>query len=571
MLETHMFAHRFIRGFLLLCLGSALIGCTNPQGLDSLQVAPGSQSLTVGQSAQLTATGTYGNADHATTKNITSGVTWSSSSPSVATVNSSGMVTAVAAGTTTIMASSTAYNGPVSGNASITVSGSGASGTGGGATINSLSVIPGSQSVSSPGQTSQFLAIGTSSSGATVELTTQVAWSSSSTQIATIGASTGLATAVTQGTSTITALYGLSGGSVVTGTATLAVTGGTKEAFTAVTVTPGSQTVSAAGQTTQLIALGTSGSTGLEQDVSASPEIKWNSSIPSIATVSATGLVTGVSGGTTTITAELTNPDGTVVSGTATIAASVTAPPEPLLSLQIIPASITVTQLQDTGNFLAVGTFSTPPYIRDLTNSVTWLSSAPDVFPVNSNNSATNPGAPGGIVTAYGSGGAVIIAEAIDPTSGSIQTATAVFNCPLALPNPDGNPPEPGSCIPGTQTPALKASLTVYNEGLNTTNWEVTAPSATATPDVLHCGPGWALNGGTGGSVCVAIYPIGTTVVLTAPATGAQFGGWTYSCTPSDQNGNPISPTAITAAGPNYCTVNISPDNPNVTVGAIFN
>jgi len=170
-------------------------------------------------------------------------------------------------------------------------------------------------------------------------------------------------------------------------------------------------------------------------------------------------------------------------------------------------------------------------------------------------------GAAAGVVTAYGSGGATIIAEAT-ANDGSIQTATAQFNCPLVLPNPNGNPPTPGSCYPGSQAPALKATITVYNEGLNTTNWEITAPSATGTPDVIHCGPGWTLNGGTGGSVCAAPYPIGTTLTLTAPSTGAAFGGWSDNCTAT---------APVTAAGPNSCTVTISPSNPNVTVGAIFN
>jgi hypothetical protein len=58
---------------------------------------------------------------------------------------------------------------------------------------------------------------------------------------------------------------------------------------------------------------------------------------------------------------------------------------------------------------------------------------------------------------------------------------------------------------------------------LNITNWEVTAPSATGTPNVIHCGPGWALNGGAGGSVCTATYPYGTPVTLTAPATGGRI------------------------------------------------
>jgi len=226
--------------------------------------------------------------------------------------------------------------------------------------------------------------------------------------------------------------------------------------------------------------------------------------------------------------------------------------------------------LQDTGNFLAIGTFSTPPNVRDLTNSVTWLSSEPNAFPVSTNNDSTNPGAPGGVVTAYGTGTAVIIAEATDPTTGSIQTATATFNCPLVLPTPVS----PGSCFPGSQAPGLLVSMTVYNEGLNTTDWLVTAPSATNTADVIHCGPGWAADKKTGGSVCTATYPLGTTVVLTAPTqAGVAFGGWSYNCTPSDKDGNPLpGPVFWTANGPNYCAITLgSAESSNVTVGAIFN
>ncbi|QNI32466.1 Ig-like domain-containing protein [Alloacidobacterium dinghuense] len=564
-----MFARSCIRGLSHICLGAllgaALIGCTNPTGLDSIQVSPTSQSLTAGQTAQLTATGTYGNANHLSTQNITSGVTWNSSSPSVATISSAGLVTAVGAGTTTITANAQAFNGPVNSSATITVSAAGGGVVSGGS-VTSISVIPGAQSVSAPGQTSQFLAIGTTSSGATADLTSQVTWSSSSVQIATV-ARTGLATAVSQGSTTITAIYNAGAGSVVTGTGVLTVTGGTKEEFTAISVTPSSQSLSSSGQTSQLIALGTSG-TGLEQDVTSSSLVRWSSSVPSIATVSASGLVTGTSPGNATITAVLTNPDGTVVSGTASVAINSTPAPEPLLSLQIIPSSITVGNLQDTGNFLAIGTFSTPPYVRDLTNSVTWVSSVPDVFPVNSNNSPTDPGAPGGIVTAYGDGGAVIIAEATS-SDGGIQTATATFNCPLVLPNP---PLTAGSCFPGSQAAALKATITVYNEGLNTTNWLVTAPSATGTQDVIHCGPGWTQGGG---SVCVAPYPIdptgATSLKIVLEAQGGQFGGWSWSCAPSDKDGNLIPSTSITAAGPNYCAVTLNANNPNVTVGAIFN
>jgi Bacterial Ig-like domain (group 2) len=350
-----MFDRRSVQGLLILCLGSALVGCANPAGLDSVQVTPATQSLAVGQTAQFTAVGTYGNAKHPSTKDITSGANWTSTTPSVATVSVSGLVTAVGAGTTTITAGAMAFNGPVSSSANLTVTGAG-----GGAGAGSL------------------------------------------------------------------------------------------------------------------------------------------------------------------------------------------------VSLTIIPSSIAVGNLQDTGQFLAIGTFSNAPFIRDLTNSptVTWISATPSVFPVSTSTGGT-PGATAGVVTAYGNGTGEITAEATNPTDGTIQTATAEFSCPLVLPTPT----TAGSCFPGSQAPALLATLTVYNEGLNTTDWEVTAPSATGTPNVLHCGPGSKT-----GSVCVATYPMGTTVTLTA--TGGAFGGWSYNCAP-------ILP--VNEAGPNSCAVMFTDLNTNVTVGAIFN
>ncbi len=547
------------RVFLLIGIALPLAGCTNPL-VDTLTVSPTTQSVIVGQSAQFTATGTVGHGSNhpSTTSNVTDTATWTSSVPGVATVSSQGVATGVGAGTTTITASINGYTGVTSASAVLTVSGS-SGGVGPGTTVVSLAVIPSSQSVAVPTQTAQFLAIGTTSTGQTVDVTNAAVWSSSSQQIATIGANTGFATAVGQGTTTITALYA-SGGSTLTGTASFTVLGGTTEEYTAVTLIPSSQAVSASGQTGQFIALATSGTTGLEEDVTNSPQLTWQSSIPSVATVttglaSGNGIATGVSQGTSTVTALLENPDGSLVSNFATINVTLTPAPEPLLSLQIIPGSITVGNLLDTGQFLAIGTYSTSPTVRDLTNSVTWSTSAPSVFPVNTNGSGTaNSGADAGVVTAYGTGDATIIAEATDPTTGSIQTATATFSCPLVIPTPT----TAGSCYPGSEASALLATLTVYNEGLNTTDWLVTAPSATGTPDVLHCGPG-SNGAGFGGSVCVATYPIGTTVTLTAPAGAGQFGGWSYNC---------IATSGVSAAGPNTCEVTLTFDD---TVGAIFN
>ena len=95
-----------------------------------------------------------------------------------------------------------------------------------------------------------------------------------------------------------------------------------------------------------------------------------------------------------------------------------------ILSLTIIPSSIVVGNLQDTGQFLAIGTFSTAPYIRDLTNSptLTWILPTPNVFPVSTNYRQERPG--GGTETvschclrASGQRTATITAEAKDPTT----------------------------------------------------------------------------------------------------------------------------------------------------------
>jgi hypothetical protein len=135
--------------------------------------------------------------------------------------------------------------------------------------------------------------------------------------------------------------------------------------------------------------------------------------------------------------------------------------------------------------------------------------------------------------------------------------------------------PTAGSCYPTSEASALLSTVTVYNEGVNNTNWLVTAPSATGTSNVIHCGPGWAVEGNTGGSVCVQTYPVqslsSSPIIFTAtqaPGSTGTFGGWSKNCQPV------VSPTDLTsttptANGPNYCALN--PTTFNETLGAIFN
>ncbi|MGB0080595.1 MAG: Ig-like domain-containing protein, partial [Terracidiphilus sp.] len=252
----------------LVALALPFAGCTNPL-VDSLAVSPATQSLGVGQTVQFTATGTIGHGSNhpSTTQDDTDSATWTSSTPAVASVSATGVATALTAGTTNITATMNGYTGTITASATLTVTTT--SGGGGGSTpsgsVTTLTIIPSSQAVAVPSQTTQFIAIGTTSTGATENLTSQVSWSSSSSQIATIGASTGLATAQTQGTVTIIALY-TSGGNTIAGTGTFTVSNGSTEKYTALTLIPSAQSVSASGQTGQLIALATSGTTGLDVD-----------------------------------------------------------------------------------------------------------------------------------------------------------------------------------------------------------------------------------------------------------------------------------------------------------------
>ncbi len=534
--------------------------------ISALTIFPGSQSITLPlpgsplQTAQFIAIGTNGTTGLQT--GVTTLVAWSSTNPLVATIDATGVATALSQGQTTITAVATNTDGSlVTATATLTVAGQAAE------PLLSITIYPGSQSVASPGQTSQLTAIGTfSAAPATQNLTANnttypIRWTSSDTSVATVGSpeqagtTPGLVKAVGQGTAAILAIASNPDGSVVTGIATFAVNGGTSEPITALTIYPSSIGLTGAGQTGQFVAIGTSGLTGLNVDVTNSPSLQWSATVPTIAEIcpivpaptpnpctgSNNGLVIAQDQGSTSILAKWTNPDTSVVTAQASVGVSVVSPPEPLIELAIVPSSITVDQIGDTGQFLAFGTYSVAPFVRDLTNQVTWISTTPIVFPINGTGV---PGAPAGVVTAEGVGTDVIVAEATNPDL-TVVTATATFTCDIL-----------DTCEPAISE--VLATLTVFNAGFNQTSWLLEANSATGTLDVIHCGPG-SQGAGLGAPVCYATYPIGTTVTITAPAGTGQFGGWSSNCTPT---------LPVTAAGPNQCQVIMTA---NDTVGAISN
>src|SRR5207247_776355 len=176
--------------------GTAAITVTNVPVV-SVTVTPASASIQQGQTIQLTATPKDANG------NALSGrvVTWSSSNTAVASVDVSGIVTGVAAGSATITATSEGQ----SGTAAITVTS---------VPVASVTVSPASASVQA-GQTVQLTATPKDVNGNPLTGRT-ITWSSSNTSVATVNSS-GLVSGVVAGSATITATSeGQSGTSAIT-------------------------------------------------------------------------------------------------------------------------------------------------------------------------------------------------------------------------------------------------------------------------------------------------------------------------------------------------------------------
>jgi uncharacterized protein YjdB len=253
--------------------GSATI---NVPRLTSISVAPNPANILVGATQQFTATASYSDG---TTQNITATAIWTAASTAVATVNASGMATAVGPGSTTVTASLSG----ITGSATLNVS----------PALSKIAVSPNPASLA-VGGTQQFTATATYSDASTKDVTATATWSAAKPSVATISAS-GVATAVATGSTGITAT--LNG---VSGSATLTVSTIT------VSVTPNPATV-VVGATQQFTATEKK-SDGSSVNVTATAT--WSAANPAIATVNAAGLATGVAVGPTTITASLSGASG---------------------------------------------------------------------------------------------------------------------------------------------------------------------------------------------------------------------------------------------------------------------
>jgi len=208
---------RLLTGLALL-VALTLVRCTEPPYLTAIEVLPNAALATyAGQTIQYKAYGAYtrGGGHPTNLQDITNQVDWISSAPSVATINATGMATAVGTGVTNITAS-------LNGIAATTILQESSS-----LPANSLTAITvypiAGQVVTYLGEPSQFIAIGTyNTNPMTQDLTDQVTWQSSDVEVATIN-SAGLALGNSIGSTTITAMGKSITGASIVGTSILAV------------------------------------------------------------------------------------------------------------------------------------------------------------------------------------------------------------------------------------------------------------------------------------------------------------------------------------------------------------
>ena len=146
------------------------------------------------------------------------------------------------------------------------------------------------------GTTLQLVAVGTYSDGTTADITSQVTWSTSDPAVATANVA-GLLTAVKAGSVIASAKQG-----AITGAMTIAVNAAT---LSSISVSGGAAL--AAGLSEQLSAQATYSDSSTQTITS---QVTWQSSDATVATVSASGMLTSLKAGTVTITASMNSVSG---------------------------------------------------------------------------------------------------------------------------------------------------------------------------------------------------------------------------------------------------------------------
>lgn len=268
-------------------------------------------------------------------------IIWSSSNPLVATVNTTGLVTRTGTSGTATITVRTADGGHTA-SASITIITN---------PVTGVTVTPATPTTINAGLTNQLTA-----AVAPVNATDRgVAWTSSNEAIATVS-TTGLVRGMGAGTAIITVTT-LDGGFTASVNITVTVV-----PVTGVTVAPATATINV-GETQQLTA------TVLPANAS-NRNVTWSSSDPTVATVSALGLVSGLRAGTTVITVR-------TVDGGRTAASNISVTFVNITSISLLPANAALR----TGMTLQLNAAFMPANASN--RALLWTSSNTNVVTVN--------------------------------------------------------------------------------------------------------------------------------------------------------------------------------------------
>ncbi|MEO5510151.1 MAG: Ig-like domain-containing protein, partial [Longimicrobiales bacterium] len=310
----------------------------------SVLVGPGVVTITaVNDTARLSAVVRDANGNV-----MTPGVTWTSSNTSVATVDVTGKVRAVASG----FADITATAGPASGSARVNVT----------QRVAALMVSPHAATLASLGQTTRPAATANDANGITVPAPA-ITWLSRSNAVATV-ATDGTITAVANGTVIVVAEADGARDSIQ-------VT--VRQTATRITIDRSTDSV-AVSDTMRLRA---NAFDALNNPVSAAV-VTWLTSAATIASVNATGLVTGVAMGNADITAQV---------DAATAVSVIRVYRAPPAAIEILPDSLVFDAIGATRG-LAITIIDR--FGRVTPGDVTWSSLEPTIATVNGSGQVTS-------------------------------------------------------------------------------------------------------------------------------------------------------------------------------------
>jgi len=356
-----------------------------------LDVSPAVLTVGVGGSSPLRAFAVF--ADGRST-DVTTSAAWQSSNAAIATVDASGAVTGVSAGSAVAAATFAGLEG----RATITVTSS---------PITALRIDPASQSVA-VGAIASFTATAVYANGTQSDVTAQAAWSSSTASVAAAGAP-GAFTGAAAGTTDVSAAF-----SGFTGSAKLTVIASASVAR--VEVTPRAATL-AVGATQRLTATATL-TDGTSVDVTASAV--WASDATGVATVSSAA---GAEGTVSAITAGAATIGATFGGQTGSAAITVQGAAVTLRSLAITPSPVTVA-FGGSAQLTAIGTFSDGS-TQNLTASAVWDSNATGTVAVTQGLAS---GVAAGTATVRASVGSISATVSVTVTAAPLRSITVTIS-----------------------------------------------------------------------------------------------------------------------------------------------